>query len=65
MSVAENLDLDVFWIVDKFFDVNSRICEIVLTFRAASTERAFKLIHFSNNTHPFTTTAGRSLDDDR
>src|SRR5512144_1912176 len=65
VAVAEDLDLDVARLVDKFLDVDAGIAEGRLRLVARHLVRGVKFRGVTDDAHPFAAAAGGGLDHDR
>ncbi len=63
MGVAENLDLNVFWILNKAFDKNTVVAKKILSFGLAGSKGRSQLLGFVNHANSFSATSGRGFDD--
>ncbi len=65
MFVAENLDLDVTWTLNEFFEINFARAKGSLGFAGSAAHGAFEVALLSNRAHAFATTAGGGFQQNR
>ena len=65
MRVAENLNLDMTWILDVSFNVKPAIAKIALTLAPGSRYLDRERIKVTHNTHPLAAAARRRLYEER
>src|ERR1041385_9326533 len=63
--IAEDLYLNMPWLIDEFFDVHVGIAKRRTGLVARHLKCLFKFAGFTNDTHSFSAAAGRCFDHDR
>src|SRR4029079_16326727 len=65
MLITYDLDFDVTWLFNKFFNIDTIVAKGCFGFLAFFIPQFFEILFSPDYTHPFSTTTGCSVHDDR